>query len=130
MRDQVDTWWPDRDKNSDGWLGDARHSTLTSDHNPDWKSGAVVRAIDIDADLARQKGLSVYLADQLRIAGKSDKRISYVIHMGKIASSIRGWAWRPYKGINPHTHHVHISFTKLGDQDGKPFDIPLIGGKI
>ncbi len=35
-----------------------------------------------------------------------------------------------YKGINPHKRHIHISFTKLGDKDSRPFDIPLIGGKI
>ncbi len=29
-----------------------------------------------------------------------------------------------------HKRHIHISFTKLGDKDSKPFDIPLLGGKI
>jgi hypothetical protein len=50
--------------------------------------------------------------------------------MGKIASSKKGWAWRPYTGINAHNHHIHVSFTKLGDQDNTFFQIPLIGGKI
>lgn len=130
MREQVDDWFPDRDRKSDGWLGDARHSARVSDHNPDWTTG-VVRAIDIDADLSQQKGLSVYLADQIRTAGKTDKRISYVIHMGKIASSKKNWEWRPYTtGVNPHNHHIHVSFTKQGDQDNTFFQIPLIGGKI
>ena len=129
MREQVDDWFPDRDRKSDGWLGDARHSTKVSDHNPDWTSG-VVRAIDIDADLSQQKGLSVYLADQIRLAGKTDRRISYVIHMGKIASAKSLWTFRPYKGINAHNHHIHVSFTKQGDQDNSFFQIPLIGGKI
>jgi hypothetical protein len=129
MREQVDDWFPDRDRKSDGWLGDARHSTEVSDHNPDWTSG-VVRAIDIDADLSQQKGLSVYLADQIRIAGKTDRRISYVIHMGKIASPKKSWEWRPYVGINAHNHHIHVSFTDKGDKDNSFFQIPLIGGKI
>ena len=50
LRDQVDTWFPDRCiKSPEGWLGDSRHSARKSDHNPD-KSG-VVRAIDINARL-------------------------------------------------------------------------------
>ena len=128
LRDQIDTWYPDRDTASDGWVGDSRHATTKSDHNPD--TDGCVRAIDIDTDLAKQKGISVYLSDQIRECGKTDKRISYVIHNSRIASSKKGWAWRPYKGFNKHEHHVHISFTKLGDQDARPFDIPLIGGKI
>jgi hypothetical protein len=30
-------------------------------------------------------GISAYLADQIRIAAKTDKRLSYVIHNGHIA---------------------------------------------
>jgi hypothetical protein len=70
------------------------------------------------------------LADQIRRAAKTDKRISYVIHNHHIASKLLNWRWRRYKGVNPHTKHIHISFTKLGDNDGKAFDIPLIGGRI
>ena len=130
LREQIDDWFPDRDRKSDGWIGDTRHQLRgsTSDHNPDPISG-VVRAIDIDADLSKQKGLSVYLADQLRLAGKRDLRISYVIHRGWIASVKSMWQFVEYKGINSHDHHIHISFTKLGDDDGSFFNIPMIGGK-
>jgi len=128
LRDQVDTWYPDRRTTSDGWIGDARHSATRSDHNPD-KSG-VVRAIDIDSRLDTSEQLSIYLADQIRVCAKTDKRISYVIHNGFIASRIMGFKWRRYRGINPHKKHIHISFTKSGDKDGKEFDIPLLGGKI
>jgi len=128
LRDQVDTWFPDRRTASDGWVGDSRHSARKSDHNPD-KFG-YVRAIDIDAGLEPSDGLAPYLADQIRIAAKSDPRISYVIYNGRICSKILNWRWRKYKGINPHKKHLHCSFTKLGDFDGKPFDIPLLGGKI
>jgi hypothetical protein len=128
LRDQIDTWYPDRRTTSDGWIGDARHSATRSDHNPD-KSG-VVRAIDIDSRLDTSEQLSIYLADQIRICAKTDKRISYVIHNGFIASRRLGFKWRRYRGINPHKKHIHISFTKLGDKDSKPFDIPLLGGKI
>jgi hypothetical protein len=130
LRDQIDTWYPDRRSTSDGWIGDARHSATKSDHNPDERSGFVVRAIDIDSRLDSSEQLSIYLADQIRVCAKTDKRISYVIHNGFIASRIMGFKWRRYRGINPHKKHIHISFTKLGDKDSKPFDIPLLGGKI
>ena len=130
LRDQIDTWYPDRRTSSDGWIGDARHARQgnASDHNPD-ESG-IVRAIDIDSRLDSSEQLSIYLADQIRVCAKTDKRISYVIHNGFIASKRFGFKWRRYRGINPHKKHIHISFTKLGDKDGKPFDIPLLGGKI
>ncbi len=124
LRDQIDTWFPDRSTASpEGWLGDSRHSRTKSDHNPD-KSG-VVRAIDIDSRLDTSEQISIYLADQIRICAKTDKRISYVIHNGFIASRIMGFKWRRYRGINPHKKHIHISFTKAGDKDGREFDIPL-----
>jgi hypothetical protein len=129
LRDQVDTWFPDRcTKSPEGWLGDSRHSARKSDHNPDrfgW-----VRGLDLNSRLESSDSLAPYLADQIRIAAKSDPRISYVIFNGRICSKILNWKWRKYKGINPHKKHIHISFTTLGDLNGAPFDIPLIGGKI
>jgi hypothetical protein len=129
LRDQVDTWFPDRCvKSPEGWLGDSRHAARKSDHNPDrfgW-----VRGLDLNARLESSDSLAPYLADQIRIAAKSDPRISYVIFNGRICSKILNWKWRKYKGINPHIKHIHISFTTLGDLNGTPFDIPLIGGKI
>jgi hypothetical protein len=129
LRDQVDTWFPDRcTKSPEGWLGDSRHSARKSDHNPDINGW--VRAVDINSRLESSDSLAPYLADQIRIAGKSDKRLSYVIYNGRICSKILNWKWRKYSGVNPHKRHLHISFTKLGDTDARPFDIPLIGGKI
>lgn len=129
LREQIDDAYPDRDRRSDGWIGDAKHAASKSDHNPDAKTGYVVRAIDIDADLSRHKSESVYLADQIRAYAKRSKRIAYVVHNGKIASPILNWRWRKYKGSNPHTSHIHISFTKAADNDSAFFDIPLLGGK-
>lgn len=131
LREQIDDSFADRKRTSDGWIADLRHVKAgKSDHIPDSKSNFVVRAIDIDARLSDQKGISADLADQLRLYGKNHGRISYVIHLGKIASPILGWRWRSYRGINKHNHHIHISFTKASDHDSSFFDIPLLGGKI
>ena len=130
LRLQVDdTYGADRDRSSDGWVGDLRHASRPSDHNPD--AEGIVRAIDIDRDLSgkAKPDLMPDLADQLRLCGKrGDKRISYIIFDGRIASSKKAWAWRTYTGINKHNHHCHISFTKKGDADGSFFNVPMIGG--
>jgi hypothetical protein len=130
LRLQVDDSYPDRDRTSDGWIGDVRHSTRTSDHNPD-KQG-ICRAVDFDRDLSgkAKPDLMPDLADQIRLFAKRDKskRISYIIFAGKIASPRMGWRWRKYSGINPHNSHLHCSFTKKGDADGSFFNIPMIGG--
>jgi hypothetical protein len=137
LREQFDDTFPDRDRRSDGWIGDTRHSARPSDHNPDWKNAvnglAYVRAIDVDADVSKggKPDLMPDIANQLRLFAKADKskRISYIIFQGRIASSRMGWRWRKYSGSNPHNHHCHISFGTSGDIDGSFFDIPLLGGK-
>lgn len=128
LREQINACYKDRDRTSDGWIGDTRHSARPSDHNPD--AEGIVRAIDIDRDLSgkAKPDLMPDLADQIRHAAKSDKRIAYIIFQGKIASPRLGWRWRKYSGINPHIKHCHISFTKKGDANGSFFNIPMIGG--
>lgn len=125
LREQIDDAYPSRDRKSDGWIGDARHSHRKSDHNPDAQGW--VRAIDVDADLGFRDE-SWYLADQLRVAAKRDRRINYIIHRGRIASRRGLLRWRKYDG-NPHDHHIHVSFTPAGDEDGRRFDVPLLGGR-
>ena len=131
LREQIDDAFPGRDRTSDGWIGDTRHAARKSDHNPDAQGW--VRAIDIDRDLngkGRKPDLMPDLVDQIRLAAKSgDKRVSYIIFDGKIASSKKAWAWRTYDGINKHNHHAHVSFTIKGDEDNSWFNIPMIGGK-
>ena len=132
LREQFDDSFPDRDRRSDGWLGDLRHASRPSDHNPDPKTG-VVRATDTDRDVHKSGKPDIMpdIADQLRIAAKNgEKRIAYVIFNGRIASSRMGWRWRKYKGSNPHHAHLHCSFTKAGDEDGSFFNIPLLGGTL
>lgn len=131
LREQINERYPSRDKSSDGWIADARHySAGHSDHIPSVLNNAVVRAVDIDRDLSgkAKPDIMPYLANQIRECAKSDKRIAYIIFDGKIASSKKGWAFRPYKGFNAHRHHLHVSFTEKGDKDGKKFTIPLLEG--
>jgi hypothetical protein len=131
LREQFDDCYSDRDRRSDGWIGDLRHSARPSDHNPDPQTG-VVRAIDVDRDVHKsgKPDLMPDIADQLRLAAKKgEKRIAYIIFAGRIASPRMGWRWRKYSGSNPHNAHCHVSFTKQGDTNGSFFNIPLLGGK-
>jgi hypothetical protein len=127
LRDQIDDAFPDRDRASDGWIGDSKHAARKSDHAP--TDDGIVRALDIDADLRSHKSEAFDLADQLRLLARSDKRISYIIFAGKIASYRRNYKWRKYTGINPHKTHIHVSFTAKGDHDGSMFRIPLLTGE-
>jgi len=128
LREQIDDSFPDRDRKSDGWIGDSKHASRgnKSDHNPD-KANGIVRAIDVDKDLDSRPSTGAYLADQIRECAKKDKRISYIIYSGKIASRRTLFRWVKYKGINSHHAHIHISFTKEGDQNGRWFEIPMLG---
>lgn len=130
LREQFDDSFPDRLRDSDGWIADARHmSRGTSDHIPD-PQNAVVRACDFDRDVSgkAKPDLMPDIADQLRLLAKTDKRIKYIIFDTKICSAKSAWRWRTYTGINKHRHHLHISFSTKGDEDGSFFNVPLLGG--
>jgi hypothetical protein len=129
LREQFDDAYPSRDRTSDGWIGDTRHAARPSDHNPD--ANGWVRAIDVDRDVSgRSKpDLMPDIADQIRLLCKSKKerRIAYIIFDGRIASSKKAWAWRPYEGSNKHNHHCHISFEKEADNNEAFFQVPMLG---
>jgi hypothetical protein len=129
LREQIDDAFPDRSRTApEGWLGDKRHALRVSDHNPQPDSG-IVRAYDFNADLGSSKHEIHDLVDQLRLLARTDKRISYIIFDGKIASWKRNYKFRKYTGANPHRGHFHISFTAKGDHDGSMFRIPLLTGE-
>jgi len=125
LREQIDDDYPDRDRRSDGWVADARHIAKgNSDHIPDNRRDGIVRALDIDANLNAHPEETYALVEKIRkCAKRGDKRIKYIIYDGKIMSPILGWKRRKYTGANPHKSHFHISFTTLGDNDGKWFDL-------
>lgn len=112
LRDQINSIAPSRSKLSDGSIGDTAHSSRTSDHNP---FNGVVHAIDITHD--PKGGCDGYILAEVLRMGK-DSRIKYVISNGKIFSSIvQPWVWRPYDGVNKHSHHTHVSVTVDGADD-------------
>lgn len=102
--------WPDRNRRSDGTIGDTAHQGRKSDHNPN--SAGVVTAFDITHDPA--SGASMHtLTEWLRLS--QDRRIKYVIWNRRLFSSYstasrQPWQWGPYTGsTNPHTTHAHVS---------------------
>lgn len=113
LREEVNRQAPNRNKASDGTIGDAAHRTRDSDHNPWIEDGStgVVSAIDITHDTAG--GCSAETLAQSLQSGR-DGRVKYVIWNRRIMSSYAHngtapWVWRSYSGSNPHTRHIHIS---------------------
>lgn len=109
LLDEVNARAPRRSTISDGSIGDAAHSSRTSDHNPN--SRGVVQARDITDDPQGGHDATAF-AEYLR--STRDPRIKYVIDQGRMFSSYPtstygSWSWRPYTGINAHKQHTHIS---------------------
>ena len=104
---QVNQAAPNRSKASDGGVGDAAHASKTSDHNPwvkDSKGVGVVTARDFTHDPARGFDCEAFTR---ALVHSRDPRIKYIIWNKRIIMPI--WAWKPYSGANPHTHHAHVS---------------------
>lgn len=101
---------PDRDKDSDGWIGDPRHqANPTSDHNP--ALDGQVHAIDVDEDL-RVPGLSMERVVQFLLArcrSGAENRLKYIIYERRIWSASTGWRQEHYSGANAHDKHAHFS---------------------
>jgi peptidoglycan hydrolase-like protein with peptidoglycan-binding domain len=123
LREQVNSKAPNRDKSSDGTIGDASHQSRSSDHNPWVTDGGmgVVTAMDISNDPAH-KVVSRDIAETLRKS--KDKRIKYVISNKQIFNS-ETWQWRPYTGPNPHIAHCHISVKSEKSRYDDEKDWPL-----
>lgn len=118
LRSEINKRWPNRDKTSDGSLGNATHAAGTSDHNPDARG--VVCAIDIDEDLYGPTDPSpsfhsgtpaAELVRELIANAKAGltPQLFYVIYERRIYSRTYGWISKLYTGPNPHDHHVHVS---------------------
>lgn len=103
--DHLDVRWPNRDRRSDGWIGDQSHAQTGSpenggsDHNEN-KRG-VVDGLDVDTG-----GIHVPTVIASMIIHPSTR---YVIFNRRIMSSQRGFEPVAYTGKNPHSGHIHRS---------------------
>lgn len=120
MLAELNTVAPNRDKASDGSIGDTSHAAGASGHNPDesgnpedYDADSIdeVRARDFDVDLNRpgltMEMIAQYLVQQCR-AGRITW-IKYLIYNGRIWSASGGFATQVYTGVNKHTEHMHVS---------------------
>lgn len=123
LMDQVDASFPDRDRVSDGSIGDARHQSESfSDHNPRLGADGVwyVTAVDIT---------TAPWSDELAVLLTADPRVKYVIWDRRYFQRI-AWSndpvgeWVPYQGTDPHTGHIHVSVLLADAVDVGKWTIP------
>ncbi|MFC4072515.1 hypothetical protein [Actinoplanes subglobosus] len=120
LRTELNRIAPNRDKSSDGTIGDSAHQGRVSDHNDDEVGRVPIRdadskhevhAIDLDTDL-REPNLTMEMVVQ-HVVGRcrsgAEKRLRYVIYNRRIWEASNGWRQRSYSGDSPHTEHAHFS---------------------
>ena len=107
LRGEINARWPNRDRSSDGTIGDTRHQSRGNSHNAVGHSGGpgvgstgAVHAMDITSS-----GIDVQSVLRALIG---DSRVWYVIYGGRIWSRTYGWAAQTYTG-DPHTTHIHVN---------------------
>lgn len=138
---------PNRDKTSDGWIGNELHAASVSSHNPD-ETGNVpvhdadtineVHAIDVDEDLRAEDVIGPFtmmravrqLVEDHRTG--RENRLRYIIYEGTIWSASWGWTAREYTGTNPHDHHAHYdgSYETAKENDTSPWNIGFVEGPM
>lgn len=119
LRDTVNRRWPNRDKSSDGWIGDPAHQARQSAHNPDPRTG-VVRARDLDKD-----GIVMPVVIASGILHPSTR---YIIFNRRIYRSQDRFRPRSYDGSNPHTGHGHFEIWATVSAENNPAAWQLIDG--
>lgn len=143
LRDAFNRVAPNRDKTSDGSIGDQAHADSVSDHNPD-ETGAVpihdadtvdeVHAIDVDEDLRAADARGAFtmmravrqLVEDHRTGREA--RLRYIIYERTIWSASWGWAAREYTGANPHDKHAHFSgsYDTAKERDTSPWNLGYV----
>ncbi len=102
--------WPNRNRASDGIMGDAAHQARRSDHNDG-------NAFDLTHDPAHGVDCNVLSRQVI-----NDARVTYVIWNRQIYNRSRaGEGWRAYTGSNPHNHHMHVSIQAASRNNLSPW---------
>lgn len=116
FRNAVNAAYPNRDKGSDGTIGDPAHAARSSDHNRD--SDGSVDAWDMDVDL--RSGNDAAAIAELKRVFQAHPSSSYWIHNDQI--SFRDEGWRPrsyaYAGANRNQHRHHVHWNTRGSHEG------------
>jgi hypothetical protein len=119
FRAAVDAAWPNRDRTSDGTIGNEAHQATFSDHNPD--PDGSVDAWDMDVD-----GVPV---ERLKAAFQAHEASLYWIHNDQIASRDDGWVRRSYAYAGPdrnrHTRHVHWNTRPSHENSTAPWEVAM-----
>lgn len=124
LRYELNARWPNRDRSSDGAIGDAAHAASASDHNPN--SEGAVCAYDIDTDLDGTDDSNDPEMDALVefIRTHPHPTLKYVIYRGRIFRSypkpgIAPFEWSAYTK-DPHISHPHVSVGQGPDGRSAP----------
>lgn len=140
-RNEINTTFPNREKYTDGSVGDSSHSGSTSGHNPDrtgraeYRDGDAkdeVRAIDVDKDLRSTVTMEQVIQYLVRM-GRAGVYLPfrYFIYRGRIWRKATGWKTEVYTGANKHDQHAHFSgdYTQKADEwTGSLGLASLVGG--
>lgn len=141
LKDQLNARFPNRDKRSDGTIGDTSHQASASSHNPD-RTGSPefrdgdskdeVRARDIDKDLNDSVTMEQLVQHWVNLARQGRLWwVRYIIFNGRIWHKRDGYVTRTYTGSNKHGDHVHMNsdFTQDADEvRGTNWGLSEIGG--
>lgn len=118
-RTTIDRRWPQRDRASDGWIGDEAHAMRNSDHNPN--SRDLVDALDIDMF----GGVTPVHRPSIVAGLMCHVGVNYVIFNRRIYDADDGYRPRVYNGINPHDKHTHVSIRQntTAEQSTQPWAV-------
>jgi hypothetical protein len=120
LRTQVDARFPNRDRTSDGTIGDVAHQARVSGHNPDDTPGSKatwngdpdaqpeVRAWDMDSDLGEAGATAQQVVDHVRALPGLSGVLRFMIYNHLIYHMRNGFAPVTYTGSSPHTEHIHF----------------------